>query len=66
MDELQRRIQLEVWLFAALSTLVINVVVAVLEDNRVTSFHGFGVGESYFIFFGLWLIGSYVANRRFR
>ena len=69
LDELQRRMQLEVWLLASLGTLMTGAVIAVLNTNGVplgVFSHGLGIGGAFFIMMGLWTVGSIVAIRRYR
>ncbi len=69
LDEMQKRLQLEVWLFAALGTVVINAIAGVLAANGVLGQNfvgGLGVGGSYLTIFFLWTLGSYRMTRRFR
>ena len=67
LDELQRRIQLEAWLFAALGTLmveiVINIVTANISAPILSGMSGFG-GVAV-LMLTLWLIGSAIANCRY-
>jgi len=68
LDELQRRLQLEIWLFAALGTIFINVVNAILSENGLgwpLFSENYLVGGSYFVIFILWFISSYFSNRRY-
>jgi uncharacterized protein YacL len=69
LDELQRRLQLEVWLFAALGTVLTGVVISVLGAQGVPLgplAGGLGVGGAFFVMLGLWTAGSVVAIRRYR
>ena len=69
LDELQRRIQLESWLFAALGTLIIGAVINTLNADGVplgNVRHGMGIGGTFVLTFALWLAGSAVANRRYK
>jgi hypothetical protein len=68
MDELQRRIQLEAWLFAALGTVIVSTVINVfnaqgLEGKWPT--HGLEVGGTYMTMFILWAVGVVIANLRY-
>ncbi|MBP6507523.1 MAG: hypothetical protein KA257_08150 [Opitutaceae bacterium] len=69
MDELQRRIQLEAWLFAAMGTVLVGTVLSALSNNGVDlgSFkHGLDMGRALALLFVLWLVGSGLANRRYK
>ncbi len=69
MDELQRAIQLEVWLFAALVTLAVLVVVNVLNANGLAfawAAQSLGFGGAYIIFFACWLLGNGIATCRYK
>ena len=71
LDELQRRIQLEAFLFAALGTVIIGVVIATLNASGVylpdlgDLRHGLGLGGTFFVMFPLWLVGGAVASCRY-
>jgi len=67
-DELQRRIQLEAWLFAALGTVVVSAVVNVMNAHGMIWSqypHGLEMGATYLVMFVLWCIGVSLANRRY-
>ena len=69
MDELQRRVQLEGFLFAALGTVLVGTMITTLDANGVSfAFfgHGLGIGGVFLAMFPLWLVGTAVANRRYR
>jgi hypothetical protein len=69
LDELQRRIQLEAFLFAALGTLLIGYVVNTLGANGVPLgglSHGLDLPAGCIALFTLWLVGGALANRRYR
>ncbi len=69
MDELQRRIQFEAWLFAAIGTVVVSAMVNVLNANGIVweKFpHGLEIGGTYLVMFFLWCIGTSIANRRYQ
>jgi hypothetical protein len=69
LDELQRRIQLEAWSFAAVGTVLVSLVVSTLNESgaRLGGLeHGLGMGQAFFVAFTLWLFGSGLANRRFK
>lgn len=69
MDELQRRIQFEAWLFAAIGTVVVGSVINVLNANGVvweTFPHGLEIGGTYLAMFFLWCFGISIANARYK
>jgi hypothetical protein len=69
MDELQRRVQLEAWLFAALWALLITTVVNTLNASGVAlgNFkHGLSLGGTFALTFGLWAVGTAIANCRYK
>jgi hypothetical protein len=69
MDELQRRIQLEGWLFAALGTVVVSTIINVFNTHGLAGMwpaHGLEVGGTYMTMFILWSIGVVIANLRYR
>lgn len=69
MDELQRRIQLEAWLFASLWTLVITTVINTLAANGVALGyleHGLSLWGAFTLAFFLWLVGTAIARQRYK
>ena len=69
MDELQRRIQFEAWMFAAMGTVVVSTVINVLNAHGIvweTFPHGLEMGGSYLVMFFMWCVGTAIANRRYR
>jgi hypothetical protein len=69
LDELQRRIQLEAWLFAAIGTALAGTAITALNASGVhlaALGGGLGVGGSYILAYVLWLVGTSLANRRFK
>ena len=69
LDELQRRIQTEAFLFAALGTVVVGVMVNALNASGVTVIdltHGLDLGGVFFSMFTLWLVGTGLANARYK
>ena len=69
LDELQRRIQMEAFLFAALGTVVVGVIVNALNSNGVTVVlldRGLDLGGVFFSMFTLWLVGTGLANARYK
>ena len=69
LDELQRRIQLEAWLFASLGSLIVATVVNVLNASGVGLAgldHGLSLWGTYILTFALWLVGTAVANCRYK
>ncbi|MBW7894719.1 MAG: hypothetical protein H3C27_06355 [Opitutaceae bacterium] len=69
MDELQRRIQMEAWLFAAIGTLFATTAVNVLHENRLLTMlfqPGLGLPGTAVVMFLLLLLGGFMANRRYQ
>jgi hypothetical protein len=69
MDELQRRIQLEAFLFAALATVLVETVINTLNASGVALGgldHGLGLEGVFLVMFPLWLVGGSVASRRYK
>lgn len=69
MDELQRRMQMEAWLFAALGTVFVHTVVNVLTAHGLgweKYPDGLGMGGTYMSMFILWCVGTVIANCRYR
>jgi hypothetical protein len=69
MDELQRRIQLEAWLFASLGALFVGTAINTLNANGVALGelrHGLGLGGTFILTFALWLVGTAIANCRYK
>ncbi len=69
MDELQRRIQLEAWLFAAIGTVLAGIAVSTLNASGIHLGgleHGMGIGCAFIVSFVLWLVGTAVASCRFK
>ena len=70
LDELQRRIQLEAWLFGALGALIIGTVINTLNANGVSLGsdlnHGLGLLGTFNLTFLLWAVSSVIANRRYK
>lgn len=69
LDELQRRIQLEAFLFAALGTVLAGTVIATLNAHDVPLGwlkHGLGLGETYFALFLFWTLGWGIAKCRYQ
>jgi uncharacterized protein YacL len=69
LDELQRRIQLDAILFAALGTLVLGAIVATLSAHEVPLgrfSHGLEMPEAFVVMFCLWAIGYAMANCRYK
>ena len=69
MDEMQRRIQLEAWLFASLWTLVITTVINTLNANGVALGdlkHGLSLWAVFSLAFVLWLVGTAIARHRYK
>jgi hypothetical protein len=69
LDELQRRIQFDAWLFAALGTVMVSTVLNVFSAHGIVwqwSTHGLEVGGTYITMFVLWCVGVAIANCRYR
>ena len=67
LDELQRRIQLEVWLFASLGTLFVETTISVLVANGVLALREHLIlGRAMALIVLLWFFGTLIANRRYR
>ena len=69
LDELQRRIQLEAWLFAALGSLIIGAVINTLNDNGVPLGdlrHGLSLLGTFNLTFCFWAVSTAVFNRRYK
>ena len=69
LDELQRAIQLEALLFAALGTVIAGSIVATLNACGVDLGglkHGLSLGSAFITMFVLWLVGGGLATRRYR
>ena len=69
MDELQRRIQLEAWIFALTGTVVVNTILNVLNANGVGFAdypHGLEIGGVYLSMFLLWSVGVTVSTLRYK
>jgi hypothetical protein len=69
LDELQRRIQLETFLFAALGTVVTGAAVSALNEHGVPTGwmkHGLGLGTSFMLMLLLWSVGWGIAKCRYK
>ena len=69
LDELQRRIQLEAWLFAVTGTVLIAIAISTLNASGIHLGgleHGLGMGWAFIVAFALWLVGSAIANCRYK
>lgn len=69
LDELQRRLQLEALVFAALGTVIVGMVINTLNEHEVQMgilSHGLGMGGTFTLMFSLWLVGWAVANCRYQ
>ena len=69
MDELQRRIQMEAWLFAALGTLIIGTIINTLNANGVALGvlkHSLSLWGTFVLAFALWLVGTAIAKCRYQ
>lgn len=68
MDELQRRIQLEAWLFATIGTILIGMAISTLNSSGAHLSgveNGLGMGQAFIVAFVLWIVGTFVASRRY-
>ena len=69
LDELQRRVQSEAVVFAAMGTVIAGMAVNTLNTHEVplgVLKHGLGIGETFILMFVLWLVGGAVANCRYK
>jgi hypothetical protein len=69
LDELQRRIQVDAWLFASLWTLVIGTIINTLTANGVELGgldHGLSLWGTFSLALVLWFVGLALANRRYK
>ena len=69
MDELQRRIQLEAWIFAAIGTIFATTAINVLHENGLLTMlfqPGLGLPGATVIMFLLLMLGGFMANRRYQ
>ena len=69
MDEMQRRIQLEAWLFASLWTLVVVTIINTLNVNGVALGNlknGLSLWGVFTLAFVLWLVGTAMARSRYK
>ena len=69
LDELQRRIQVEAFLFAALGTVIVGAVVGSLNAHGIPTGsykHGLGLGASFMAMLYFWSIGWAIAKRRYK
>ena len=67
LDELQRRIQLEVLLFAMTGTVVVSAIINLLNAHGVLlqKFpHGLHMGEAFIVVFVLWAVRTFIVGRR--
>ena len=69
LDELQRRVQFDAWLFAALGTVLVGAALNTLGAYGAylkELAHGLEMGGSVVVMFTLWLVGWGFANRRYK
>ena len=69
LDEMQRRIQIEAFLFAALGTVVLGMAISTLNAQGVPTGwlkHGLGMGETLMAMLFFWSVGWGVAKCRFK
>jgi hypothetical protein len=69
MDELERRIQSEAWVFALAGTVVVTAVLNVLNANGIGPAgypHGLQIGGVYITMYLFWSVGFAVSRLRYR
>jgi hypothetical protein len=69
LDELQRRVQLGAFLFAAMGTVIAGTAINILNQHGVPLgwlTHGLGMGDTFMLMFVLWPIGWALANCRYK
>jgi len=69
LDELQRRIQLEAFLFAAMGTVIAGTAINILNSHGLQLGwlkHGLGLGDTFLILLLLWPIGWALGNCRYK
>jgi len=69
LDEFQRRIQLESFLFAALGTAIFGAAMASLNAHRIPTGpfeHGLGLGSTFMALLCFWSIGWGLAKCRYK
>ena len=68
LDELQRRVQGEAYMFAAWGTLIVGIILATLNQEGAINLapHGLGLGGVLFLVWPLWLVGVAIANCRYK
>ena len=69
MDELQRRIQLEAWVFALAGTVVVSAVLNVLNANGIGPAnyqYGLQIGGVYLSMYLFWSVGFTISKLRYR
>ncbi len=69
LDELQRRIQLEAFLFAAVGTVIVGAVVSTLNAHGIPTGwmkHGPGMGTAFMAMLVLWSVGWGIAKCRYK
>lgn len=69
LDELQRRVQLEAFLFASLGTVIGGTALNILNEHGVPLGwlkNGLGMGDTFVLMFVLWPIGWSLANCRYK
>lgn len=69
LDEMQRRIQLEAWCFAAVGTVCLDVTLNLLQSAAIlrhpSVVHGLGWEGHFALTFFLYMLGTVRVNRRF-
>jgi hypothetical protein len=69
LDELQRRIQLEAWLYATMGTVLTGIALSTLSSSGVRLGeldHGLGIGRAFMLVFAMWVIATALASRRYK
>jgi hypothetical protein len=71
LDELQRAIQLEAFLIAALGTVIVGAILSTLNASGISPFgsmqsDGLGLGGAYISLLILWQVGTAIANCRYK
>lgn len=69
LDELQRRIQLEAFLFTAMGTVLLGTAINILRAHDVPLGwlkHGLGLGDTFLLMLVLWPVGWALGNCRYK
>jgi hypothetical protein len=68
-DELQRRIQTEAFLFAAIGTVIVGTAISTLNQHGVPTAmftHGLGLGGGFMVMLFLWSVGWAIGKCRYK